>query len=116
MLADIQQQERLQKICRMAESGSHRSIRDLAVEFHLSPSHLQHFFKQSTGARLGRWLAERRLQHAARLLTECNMSVKEVAYAVGYKHPSSFVRAFERLFGQAPGQFQHKMLTKRRFG
>jgi AraC-like DNA-binding protein len=115
MLADMQHEERLQKIRRIAESGSHRSIRDLAVEFHLSPSHLQHLFKQGTGARLGRWLAERRLQRAARLLTECNMSVKEVAYAVGYKHPSSFVRAFERFFGQTPGQFRQKMLTKKTF-
>jgi len=116
MLTDTVQGERLQKILQLAESGSLCSIRDLALEFDLSPSHLQHLFKEGTGAGLGRWLAERRLQRAAHLLTESNMSVKEVAFAVGYKHPSSFVRAFERFFQQAPGHFQQQMLIKRRFG
>ena len=115
MLTDTAQGERLQKILQVAESGSLCTIRDLAIEFDMSPSHLQHLFKEGTGARLGRWLAERRLQRAARLLADSNISVKEVAYAVGYKHPSSFVRAFERHFQQAPGQFQQQMLTKRHF-
>jgi AraC-like DNA-binding protein len=38
--------------------------------------------------------------------------VKEVAWAVGYSHTSSFVRAFERVFHQAPGRFQRQMLNK----
>lgn len=116
MPSDTDRGERLQKILQVAESGSPCTIRDLALEFDLSPSHLQHLFKEGTGAGLGRWLAELRLQRAAHLLAESNVSVKEVAYAVGYKHPSSFVRAFERFFQQAPGQFQQQMLTKRRFG
>jgi transcriptional regulator GlxA family with amidase domain len=116
MLTDMAQGERLQRILQMAESGSLCTIRDLALELDLSTSHLQHLFKEGTGTRLGHWLAERRLQRAAYLLAESNMSVKEVAYAVGYKHPSSFVRAFERFFRKAPGKFQQEMLTKRRFG
>jgi len=44
------------------------------------------------------------------------MSVKEVAYAVGYKHPSSFVRAFRRCFQQVPGDYRQEMLTKSKFG
>jgi AraC-like DNA-binding protein len=108
MVTGTAQGERLQRIIQAAESGSLCSIRDLALQFDMSPSHLQHLFKERTGTRLGRWLVERRLQRAARLLAESNISVKEVAYAVGYKHPSSFVRAFERHFRQAPGQFRSK--------
>ena len=108
MLTDTAQGERLQRILRAAESGSLCSIRELALQFSMSPSHLQHLFKERTGTRLGRWLVERRLQRAARLLSDSSISVKEVAYAVGYKHPSSFIRAFERHFRQAPGQFRSK--------
>jgi two-component system response regulator YesN len=105
----------LRDILRMVESGSVCTIHELALELNLSPSHLQHLFKGETGSQLGHWLTERRLRRAARLLLENSMSVKEVAYAVGYKHPPSFVRAFERMFRQTPGSYRQEMLTKRRF-
>jgi AraC-like DNA-binding protein len=106
----------LQKILQRVESGAPCTMRGLAREFGLSPSRLQHLFKEQTGARLGQWLVELRLQRAAHLLAESNMSVKEVAWAVGYSHSSSFVRAFERVFRQAPGRFQRQMLNKSVFG
>jgi AraC-like DNA-binding protein len=34
------------------------------------------------------------------------MSVKEIAFAVGYEHTSSFIRAFERRFGIAPRTYR----------
>jgi AraC-like DNA-binding protein len=108
----IEHGEHLEKILQRVESGEPCTMRDLAREFGLSPSRLQHLFKERTGARLGQWLVELRLQRAAHLLAESNMSVKEVAWAVGYSHTSSFVRAFERVFHQAPGRFQRQMLNK----
>lgn len=106
----------MRKILEAIESGPHVKIQELAVKFKLSPSHLQHLFKARTGVRLGRRLAEFRLQKAALLLLEGELSVKEVAFAVGYKHASSFVRAFERYFQRAPGNFRQEMLTERHFG
>lgn len=108
--------ERFQKILALVETGSVHSIGALAGELKLSPSHLQHLFKAQTGSRLGRWLVEQRLNRAAFLLLKSDMSIKEIGYAVGYKHPPSFVRAFERVFEQAPGQYRQEMLTERRFG
>jgi len=72
----------------------------------MSQSHLQHLFKQATGVGLGRVLYERRLQRAATLLRSTDMPVKEIAGAVGYRHSSSFTRAFERRFNQAPLHFR----------
>src|SRR6202046_2082505 len=116
LLTPASQDERLRRILEIIESGSLCTIGDLALEFHLSASHLQHLFKAHTGSRLGRRLAEQRLHRAALLLLQSNMSVKEVAYAVGYKHPPSFVRAFERFFQRAPGHYRQEMLTERRIG
>jgi AraC-like DNA-binding protein len=116
LLTAAAQEERLRKILEIIESGSLCTIGDLAQEFRLSASHLQHLFKAQTGARLGQRLVEQRLHRAALLLLQSNMSVKEVAYAVGYKHPPSFVRAFERFFEQAPGHYRQEMLTERRIG
>ena len=97
---------RVQKIMRMIEDEPVRTIRDLALEINVSPSHLQRLFKHQTGISMGEWLCEQRLQRAAHLLTKSYLSVKEIAHTVGYEHPSSFIRAFERRFTQAPARFR----------
>jgi len=81
---------------------------DWALALNLSNSHLQHLFKEATGVALGQAVAEKRLQKAARLLTTTELRVKDIAYAVGYEHASSFTRAFERRFAQAPRPFRRK--------
>jgi len=97
---------RVRKILQMVESGTTRTISDLALEFHLSPSYLQRLFKHHTGVCMGEWLSEQRLQRAAHLLANSYMSVKEIAHTVGYEHVSSFIRAFERRFAQAPARYR----------
>jgi len=92
---------RVRKILEMVESGTF-TMRDLALEFGLSPSYLQRLFKHQTGVSMGEWLSEQKLQKAAHLLATSYMSVKEIAHSVGYEHASSFIRAFERRFTQAP--------------
>ena len=97
---------RVGKILRMVESGTTFTIRDLALEFNLSPSYLQRLFKHQTGVCMGEWISEQRLQRAAHLLTNSYLSVKEIAHNVGYEHASSFIRAFERRFAQAPARYR----------
>jgi AraC family transcriptional regulator len=101
-------EERVQKILQMVESGTTLTVRDLALELRLSPSHMQRLFKHHTGVSLGEWLNEHRLQRAAHLLTTSYMSVKEIAHIIGYEHASSFVRAFGRRFAQAPARYRRR--------
>jgi transcriptional regulator GlxA family with amidase domain len=100
------QERRLRQVIEMIEAQPCYSIRDLAYRVSLSPAHLQRLFKQQTGTQLGALVAERRLQKAAELLTISNLSIKEIAHAVGYRHHSSFVRAFQRRFAQVPKQYR----------
>lgn len=99
---------RLRKVLQMIASDPPQKIQDLAQECNLSESHLQHLFKESTGLGLGRMLAEQRMQRAAKLLEQTNLSIKEIAWAVGYEHTSSFTRAFERYFREAPRCFRQR--------
>jgi AraC-like DNA-binding protein len=62
-------------------------------------------------------LTEQMLQKAAHLLHASDLSVKEIAFAVGYEHSSSFIRAFQRHFAQTPRDYrlqngQQTVLTK----
>jgi AraC family transcriptional regulator, arabinose operon regulatory protein len=92
----------VRRILELMESESPRTISELALEVNLSESRLQHLFKQTTGVGLGHRLTEQRLQKAALLLTHTSLRIKVIAAAVGYEHTSSFTRAFEQRFAQAP--------------
>ena len=96
------EEDHVRKVLQVIESESAHTVNDLAHKVNLSPSRLQHLFKQQTGVCVGHVLTEQRLQRAAHLLAHSNLRIKEIAYAVGYEHTSSFIRAFERRFAQAP--------------
>jgi transcriptional regulator GlxA family with amidase domain len=97
---------RIRKLLLLIESDPLGKSQDWALTLNLSNSHLQRLFKEATGVALGQALAEKRLQKAASLLATTNLRIKEIAYAVGYEHTSSFTRAFERRFAQAPRHFR----------
>ena len=45
-----------------------------------------------------------KMEHARRLLAEADPSIKEVAFALGYRHFNDFSRAYRRHFGHPPSQ------------
>ena len=53
------------------------------------------------------WLLTRRIERAKALLSEGELPVADVALAVGYEHPSNFVRAFRRQTGQSPTTYRN---------
>jgi AraC-like DNA-binding protein len=102
----IFRERRLRKVLDLIESRPASSVRELANEVRLSPTHLQRLFKQEMGVNVRDLLVEHRLQHAAQLLADSDLSIKEISHRVGYEHHSSFVRAFQRRFAQAPKHYR----------
>jgi len=78
------------------------SVVQLIERFQLSRRQLERLFKKHTGRELGGFLLERRMQRALNLLHSSEIPIKQVAYELGYRHPSSFARAFQRRFGMTP--------------
>ncbi len=99
-------EHRLRQVVEMIIAEPFRSVRELALKVRLSPAHLQRLFKQKAGVHIGNLVVENRLQKAAELLSASNLSIKEIAHAVGYKHHSSFVRAFQKRFSLAPKRYR----------
>jgi AraC-like DNA-binding protein len=106
--ADELQHKRVSEILATLQSGRAYSLHGLADEFNLSKSYLQRLFKQQTGLRLGHIIIEQKLDRAAQLLKSTNMRIKEIAASVGYEHTSSFIRAFERRFSDAPQVYRRR--------
>ncbi|MEQ8405955.1 MAG: AraC family transcriptional regulator [Oceanicaulis sp.] len=68
-----------------------------------SPAHLARLFREQLGASLGRYVRERRLNEAARLLETTDMSVETVAFVTGHGGRSAFTRTFTQAKGCSPG-------------
>jgi AraC family transcriptional regulator len=81
------------------------SLKELAELCHLSVRHLTRAFRASRGRSIGSHIAERRLDHARRLLAT-GRSVKAVAYDTGFSAPSNFTAAFVKATGETPRQYR----------
>lgn len=60
-----------------------------------------------TGTTPSEFIRNIRLRHAARLLSEGQLNVSEVAYRVGFNNPRYFSKYFTEMFGQTPSQYRH---------
>lgn len=78
------------------------SIAELAQRVGLSQRRLNDVFRTLFGAGPFQCLTEWRLDEARHLLETTDLTVKEVAYAMGYTHLSSFSHAYLRHFGTRP--------------
>lgn len=89
-----------------AEPGLRLS--NIAKELGLSASHLGFLVRRDTGSTYRCELVRLRVREAKRLLV-CQVSVKETAFRVGYRHVSSFSREFRRMTGRAPTDWLHEV-------
>lgn len=78
------------------------SLQDVAAQAGVTPHHLTRAFAATTGRSLMRYVRERRLTEAARLLAGGAPDILAVALAVGYQSHEGFTRAFRDHFGITP--------------
>ena len=78
----------------------------LAREIATSRRQLQRVFAEVGGTSFREYLAKVRMRHAARLLREGAIPVREVAQSVGYRQPAQFAKAFRRHHGAPPSSLR----------
>ncbi len=57
-----------------------------------------------TGMSIKQYINHYRLMRAKELVTYSDLSMKEIAYAIGFKDPSYFSRQFKKKFGHSPSE------------
>lgn len=83
------------------------SCRDLNVEMladqiGISRVHLHRKIKEITGLTARDFLKNIRMKQASFLLTDKNLTISEIAYAVGYSNPAHFSSSFKAFYGISP--------------
>lgn len=82
--------------------GENIGLADMARELNLSQYYFCRLFKQSTGLSPYQYLIQQRVERAKQLLLQGNVSIADVASAVGFSDQSQLTRHFKRRFGITP--------------
>lgn len=82
------------------------TIEELAHRYLINPTTLKTVFKQVYGNSLAAHMKEHRMEKAASLLRETELSVAEIAGQVGYESQSKFTAAFKEQFAQLPKEYR----------
>ena len=82
------------------------SVNDIARSVNLSPSHLSRLFKMRTGFSPHEFITLRRIDAAKELLLTTPLSVKQIAFRVGYHSESNFITSFSGKTGMTPAVFR----------
>ena len=87
----------------LARKAGYRS-RELARLCQISPRQLERYFRARYKRSPQEWLDELRLHEATDMLRK-RKQVKEVAFELGFVHPSHFIRKFKQIYQCTPLKF-----------
>lgn len=79
-------------------------VEDVVKKSGWSKWHLQREFTKQAGISIGKYVADRRMKEAERLLKDGKTKIIDVAGLAGYESVASFYRAFRNRFGCTPKQ------------
>jgi AraC family transcriptional activator of pobA len=82
------------------------SLSDIAAHVALTPGHLTTVIRRKTGRTAQRWITERRMTEARRLLRESDLTIELIAGRTGYTDPSFFIKQFRREHADTPAAWR----------
>ncbi len=82
------------------------SLDELAKKINFSTSKLTRCFSAMFGKSIHAYIIEQRLEKAAGLLLQSEMSVTQIASMVGYSKASNFSAAFKKKYGVVPREYK----------
>ena len=82
------------------------TIEALSKQYLMNPTTLKAMFKSVYGTSIAAHIKEHRMEQAAKLLRETDLSIAEIAGLVGYDSQSRFASAFKEAFGQLPKAYR----------
>lgn len=88
--------------------GDDITVEDIADHVGLNRSYFGKLFKKETGQTPQAFLMGYRMVKACEYLVQSNMSITDVASAVGYNNPLHFSRAFKNVYHVSPLNYRKK--------
>jgi AraC family transcriptional regulator len=92
-------------IPRLAE---HPSLEEVAAACGVRPRRLSKELQLASGRSFAAYLADLRVRWAGELLETTDLALKEVCFASGFRHVSSFTSAFREATGETPSLYRQR--------
>ncbi len=90
----------------MQNIGQRITIDALSKRYLINPTTLKEVFKSVYGTSIAAHIKERRMELAANLLSETDLSIAEIGQRVGYESQSRFASAFKAYFQTLPKEYR----------
>lgn len=87
----------------------HLAVAEYARRLAVSPTHLSRIMRQATGRPASAVIEDRLIREARRNLAYSNLTISQIAYALGYQDPAYFSRVFSRAVGLSPRAFKRQI-------
>jgi len=84
-------------------------IQEYADAQSLHPNYLSNVIKTKTGKAIGTWIAEKTIAEAKSLLQHSDLSIKEIAYRLGFTEIAHFSNYFKKHTGVSPVSFKKEL-------
>lgn len=81
-------------------------VSDVADAVHISKHHFSRLFKEHSGMSPHNYLIKLRLDRAKHLLTTTEMTIRDIAFEVGFKSDMGLITAFKEKLGISPGKYR----------
>ncbi|SFN22896.1 transcriptional regulator, AraC family [Chitinophaga sp. YR627] len=85
---------------------SNVTVEELAFLCNMSLSSFKRRFARIYDNTPNRWLLEKRMEKAAKMLKQDKLKASEIFYELGYENLSSFIQSFKQIYGKTPKQYQ----------
>lgn len=108
MTAAVSSRAQMRRVLDMVAANLAReiSLEQMAEAAGMSPFHFSREFRKSVGTSPHRYIVERRIDRAKKLLGEHNLSILEISLDCGFKDASHFSRVFRSLVGMTPRDYR----------
>lgn len=97
--------ERIMSIINENLSNPNLNVEMLTQEVGISRTHLHRRMKEMTGTAPSDFIRNLRLQQATVLLENKDLSITQIAYAVGFTSQTHFSSAFKKVYGLSPMEY-----------
>ena len=85
------------------------TIAELAEHFHVSPTSMKNCFKDIYGDSVYSYIRGQKMNYAASMLKETDLSILEIAGSCGYDNGSKFASSFRAVMGMAPNEYRNSV-------
>ncbi|WP_343672858.1 AraC family transcriptional regulator [Chitinophaga sp.] len=87
----------------------HRSVEYYAQQLHITSGHLNSLVKNYFGISAKKYILNRNIGEAKRMLQYTSLGVDEIAYSLNYENPTYFIRIFKEHTNFTPHQFRRQI-------